>query len=496
MKLKAALYIRVSTEEQVENHSIPSQKERIEAFCKSQDWEIYDYFIDDGFSGKNLDRPAMQKLLSEAGEKKFDIVLIYRLDRFSRRALDVLRVVEEVFEPNQIFLKSATEPFDTSTIAGRMMLTMLVGFAQFERESIAERVKTNMLHKAAHGEWCGANQAPFGYKNMDKQLVIVQEEAAIVKEIFSMYASGNGLRTIAKNLNERGCRTRKGYMWSHTVIRNILVNPQYVGNMIWNRTERKGTKTIKRDKSEWIISKGNHDPIVDKKTFDAVQSILESRGKMSMREASSDYVLSGLVYCGQCGYKYRGWYKKAKKPGRKVRYYRCGGYNYYGISCKTPSIQTHELEEYVLQELEKLEQNESALWQAYKHFQERDLGKKETLTVALKETKQTLSSIGTRKQKWFDAFEQGALEANDLKERINQLNNEREKCEKRLVELEASMANIEAKEISIGHALESIKNVRQRWNSASVQEQKLLVRSIINKITIHSRENIEIEFYF
>lgn len=496
MKLKAALYIRVSTEEQAENNSIPSQKERLEAYCKSQDWEIYDCFIDDGFSGKNLDRPAMQKLLHKAQEKEFDIVLIYRLDRFSRRALDVLRVVEEVFEPNQIFLKSATEPFDTSTIAGRMMLTMLVGFAQFERESIAERVKTNMLYKAAHGEWCGGNQAPYGYKNMDKQLVIVPEEAAIVKEVFSMYASGNGLRTIAKSLNERGCRTRKGCMWSHTVIRNMLVNPQYAGYMVWNRTQRKGTKTIKRDKSEWIISKGNHEPIVDKKTFDAVQSLLESRGKMSMREASSDYVLSGLVYCGQCGHKYRGWYKNAKKPGRKVRYYRCGGYNQFGTSCKSPSIQAPELEEYVLQELEKLEQNESALFHAYKHFQERDLGKKETLAALLKETKQTLASIGTRKQKWFNAFEQGILEANDLKERINLLNNEKEECEKRLAELEASLANIEAREISISNALESIKNVRQRWNLASTQEKKLLIRSIINKITIHSRDNIEIEFYF
>jgi len=495
--MQAAIYLRVSTDEQArEGFSIDSQKERLDAFCKSQDWAIYDYYIDDGYSGKDLDRPAVKQLLKDAKEKKFDIVLIYRLDRFSRRALDLLKVVEEVFEPNKIFLRSATEPFDTSTNAGRMMLTMLVAFAQFERESIAERVKMNMMHKAKRGEWCGANQAPYGYKNVDKKLVVVPEEAAVIRKIFEWYASGRyGLRSLCEKLNNCGFRTRRGNYWVTPALRNVIVNPVYAGYMAWNRTKRKNTKTIRRKPSEWVVSEGRHEAIISKELFDQAQKILKERAKYTPRSAGSPYPLTGLVYCGNCGSKYRGWYKKAKKPGRLVYYYRCSGYM-TGKICKSPHIQTHNLEEYVISKIERLGEDEKRIAAAYKQVMAANESKMATFKAEMQNAKKTLESIANKKKRYFEAFENNLLNPSDIKERIHELNLEQEKIRERIQQLEVSLSNLDNRTGHFEEIAEKIKNIRKLWEAADTEQRKMLMHLVVKKIIIHDRDNIELILHF
>jgi site-specific DNA recombinase len=491
MTTRAALYLRVSTEDQAaEGYSIASQKERLEAFCKSQGWEIYDYFIDDGYSGKNLDRPAVRRLIEEARQKKFNVVLVYRLDRFSRRAVDLLRVVEEVFEPAQVCLKSVTEPFDTGTIAGRLMLSMLVAFAQFERESIAERVKVNMLHKARSGEWCGAYQAPYGYMNEDKRLVIVPHEAAVIKQMFNLYARGTGMRAIAKHLNSSGIRTRKGNEWSNITVRQILTNPEYAGYMVYNRTQRKGTRTIRRPREEWVIVEGKHEPIIDRELFWKVQDMIEKKSVMHMREVASQYPLSGLVYCGICGSRYRGWFRKAKKPGRIVKYYRCIGRE-HGFSCRNSAIQAERLEGMVLDVLEEYSRDSSLYWEAYRNVRE-EIEQGASMAAYLEEARKALAEVDRRKQKWFDLYEQGGIGFPDFRERLDQLNREKEEKMRQIEELEASLARLETKEMTLKQVAEAIKNVRSLWEAADVQERKMLIRSIVKRIVIYPG-NVEVQ---
>jgi len=491
--IKIALYLRVSTEEQAkEGYSIASQRERLEAFCKSQGWEICDYYIDDGYSGKNLDRPAAQRLINDAKEGKFRIVLAYRLDRLSRRAVDILRMVEDIFEPNRISLKSVTEPFDTSTIAGRLMLSMLAAFAQFERESIAERVKLNMAHKAKNGEWCGAYQAPFGYEVENKRLVIAPREAKIVRLIFESYVQGKGMRLIAKELNGAGMRTRHGKPWSNVTVRQILTNPEYAGRMVWNRTERKGTKTVRRAKDEWIIAEGSHVPIIDSDMFEKVQAMIEKKKTMHMREAWSDYALSGLVYCGHCGRSYRGWYKKAKKPGRIVYYYRCTGRE-QGYPCAGPLVRAEVLEEAVLREIERVAANQEVYGEVA-CAANREGGNVDHLNELLRNTRQELAAVDQRKQKWFDVFEQGGISFEDFRERLDYLNREKDEKAKQAEELEAAIARLEMREVTTRQVAEAANNLRHLWGSFTVQQRKMLIRTIVRRVIVLGRDDVQIEF--
>lgn len=486
--MKTALYLRVSTEEQAENYSISSQKERLEAFAKSQDWEIYDLYIDDGYSGKDMDRPAVKRLLKDAREKKFDIVAVYRLDRFSRRAVDLLKVVEEILEPNRVALKSATEPFDTSTIAGRMMLTMLVAFAQFERESISERVKTNMLHKANGGEWCGAYMAPFGYRNENKKLFVVEHEAAVVRQMFEMYASGAGLRSIALTLNDSGRHTRQGYPWLHTRIRQILTNPIYAGYMVWNRTERKGKKQYRRPRKEWVLVEGEHEAIISKELFQQVQNKMENKNHTSPRD-SGNYALSGLVVCGTCGYKYRGCAKNSQ-----VRYYRCGG-NVDGVKCPARNIRVEVLEAAVIDELEKLDFNKEGCLEAIREAHTRQNEKEQSLIREMKVVEEELKQVERRKNIIFDALEKGAISLSDVQQRMSQINNEKDALERRLEELNAQIAHLQLKANEIENKLLNLRNIRSRWENASPLEKQMLMRSIINRIVVIDKEQFELEVF-
>lgn len=186
---KAGLYIRVSTLEQAqEGYSIGAQKERLIAFCKAHDWAIADIYVDGGYTGANLDRPGMQKLISEIG--KMDVVLVYKLDRLSRSQKDTLYLIEEVFLPNNVDFVSMNESFDTSTPFGRAMIGILSVFAQLEREQIKERTQMGRIARAKQGLYHGGGCMPIGYDYKDGKLVVNEYEAIQIKKIFEWYIGG------------------------------------------------------------------------------------------------------------------------------------------------------------------------------------------------------------------------------------------------------------------------------------------------------------------
>jgi len=161
--MKCISYVRVSTDEQVkEGYSIDSQSELNKKFIESQEWELLEHYIDDGYSAKNLDRPAMQRLITDAKNKKFDVVVFYKLDRLVRSVSDLDNLLK-IFDANNIAIRSVTEAFDTTTAIGRFLITLVAAMAQWERETISERVSINMLQKAKIGEWPGGIP-PYGYK--------------------------------------------------------------------------------------------------------------------------------------------------------------------------------------------------------------------------------------------------------------------------------------------------------------------------------------------
>ena len=369
--MKVAIYTRVSTEDQVrEGTSLQVQREFLESCAKREGWAVYSpaqgkIYEDDGYSGNLRDRPALNKLFHDARNHKFDIVLVYKIDRFARNNRMLLNLVAELSEFG-IGLKSATESFDTVTAAGKMALSMLGTVAQFERDRIIERVFPGMIKGVERGNWQGARYAPYGYYyNKEKKLLeVVKIEADIVKLIYTMYLSGQTTTRTAGYLYNKGYKTRSGGRFNTKLICDILKNQIYLGKLVWNKHHYdksqktlKGLKYVKNDPSKVIISQGRHESIICQEDFDDVQKKLAlARRGVVVRNGTKEYPLTGILYCARCGNRFMGCNNTASrvdgKTATKRRYYRCGARQTYNIKCDNSYVRSNDIEAAVYKILE------------------------------------------------------------------------------------------------------------------------------------------------
>jgi len=308
--VRIATYTRISTDEVNQPYSLGAQSERLASYVASQeDWELVGTFTDQ-MSGAKLERPGLTSALRAAKAGRFDLLLVYRVDRLSRSVRGLAEVLETL-DAAGVGFRSATEPFDTTSAAGRMMVQMLGVFAEFERATIIDRVIAGMERKASQGGWCGGRH-PFGYRAAKGEGTLDVDEAAspLIPVIFDLYVNKRlGTHAIANWLRDAGLTTRAGKPWTYKAILTILKNRTYLGEVHFRGT--------------W--SKGTHAPLVETSLFDAAQAILSERGEdVSKRAAnSSDYLLTGLVVCGGCGCHFTG----TRATGRNATYrcYTCGG---------------------------------------------------------------------------------------------------------------------------------------------------------------------------
>lgn len=262
--MNVAIYVRVSTEEQAkEGHSIEAQKDKLKKYCDLFEYKVFNYYVDEGISGKSMDRPNLQRLISDAEERKFDMVLVWKISRLSRSLRDLLNIVY-AFELNDIAFASYSEKFDTSHPVGKMTLQLLGSIAEFDRNTIAENVKLALRHKQRKGQVHGGSI--FGYDNIDKKLIVNVEESEIVKMIFNLFIEGYSMISIACKLNDMGITTRRGKRWTTGSLYVILKNQTYLGKI---------RKKLKKGQLELLP--GIHDLIIDEKTFNKVQKIFKKR---------------------------------------------------------------------------------------------------------------------------------------------------------------------------------------------------------------------------
>jgi site-specific DNA recombinase len=332
--LRVALYTRRSTDEEHQPYTIEAQKAKLAAYVASQPgWHVVAEFTDDA-SGATLDRPGLRRALAAANAGRFDLLLVYRLDRFSRRIRDLAALMDHL-DAARVAFRSATEPFDTASPAGRLFVQMLGAFAEFEREVIIDRVINGMERKAAAGAWTNGPR-PFGYRiHPDTgHLVPHPDERHTVTAIFTRYATTRaGTRAIADQLNAEGKRARTGKPWSGRAVGRILTSRLYLGELTF------------RD----ITATGAHEPLIDPATFETCQQILTARGETASRRAASnsDYHLTGLIACPACGHPYVG--ASANGRTRRYRYYTCYTRARYGpTSCRAPRIDADHLDSAVL----------------------------------------------------------------------------------------------------------------------------------------------------
>jgi DNA invertase Pin-like site-specific DNA recombinase len=367
--MKVAIYIRVSTEDQAkEGYSLEVQREYLEGFAKRENYDIFKVYSDDGISGYSDRRPALQELLKDAKDNKFEVVLVYKIDRFSRNLKDLLTLVDELSSSGVAF-KSATEPFDTTTSAGKLMFQQLGSFAEFERNRIAERVFPGMIKGVQQGNWQGARFSPFGYTyNKTKKLLeIEQREADIVKLIYTMYLAGKSTQDIAVYLNKKKYQTRTGKQFYNKFICDILKNRIYTGKIVWNKKHydknqktKKHYKYIKNDSSKIIIARGKHTPIIDEQDFEEVQKLLAvKKRRWRPRAKNQEYLLAGLISCAKCSHKYHGVSSISNhRTNKKKRWYRCSGPYVNRVRCTNRAVKAEDIEPEVAKIVAQLVEND------------------------------------------------------------------------------------------------------------------------------------------
>ena len=321
--MRTAIYIRVSTDEQAtEGYSIRAQEERLIAYCQSQDWDVTNIYKDEGYSAKDTNRPQLTHMIEDIKKEKIDVVLVYRLDRFTRSVLDLHKLLETLDQYNCKF-KSATEPFDTTSATGRMFITLVAALAEWERATLVERVNFAMLKKANLGEWSGGH-VPYGYDVVDGELYINEDEAPIVRRIFELMKVYS-IRKTTEIIKNEGYLMRGKPFGRHN-IRYISANPLYMGKVRYNESSREYMK----HPSEQRLFDGKHEAIVDEDTFWKVNP-----KRQRFKKTESTFVFSGVLRCVRCGEKIFGTHRRVHKSGES-RMYRCEGKS--NKQCDLPSI--------------------------------------------------------------------------------------------------------------------------------------------------------------
>ena len=281
-----ALYERVSTQDQKENgYSIGEQIERLAAFCRSRGWSKYKHFTDAGYSGGNMNRPALQDMIAGIEKGTITRVIVYKLDRLSRSQKDTIELLEDVFMPHGVDFISVCENFDTGSAFGKAMIGMFSVFAQLEREQIKERSAIGKEARAKDGKWHGGSCVPIGYDYKNGELIVNEYEAMQVREVFRMYTTGYTFTEIMNNLNGRGINHRYG-QWNMTTIRKILTSPTYIGKLIY-RGE---------------IYEGRQKAIIDEKTFNAAREWIENN---DILKKSAEYAHNSRRCNGIALFSYR-----------------------------------------------------------------------------------------------------------------------------------------------------------------------------------------------
>lgn len=443
---KAAIYIRVSTEGQRdEGYSIEAQTEMLRAYCISKQIKNYEFFIDGGFTGSNIERPEMQRLIREVKEGKISHVIVYKLDRLSRSQKDTLYLIEDVFNPKGVSFVSMNENMDTSTPIGRAMLGIMSAFAQLERETIKERTRMGMRERIKNGYWPGGGRIPFGYDYDSKQGILVpNKDAEKVRQAYELYLSGYSTDKIAKIL---------GLKYERLALQ-ILTRKSNAGYIIYNGEEYKG----------------RHEPIISLETYEKAMEYMHSRSKSPVTEG--EYLLTGLIECGVCGGKMR--YQKWGKTDTKIVCYsrdKSKTHLIRDINCDNALHSAYKIEDIVLKDLFSLKVKE-----------ESEIS--EDIHSMLKSREE---SIEKKIKRLYNLYGESGDEI--LIETIKEQKSELEKIRKE-IDNEEKRNNL-AKEKA--GARKKLKGLQDAWKYMSPLERKNVIRSCVEKVII---KNDDIDIFY
>lgn len=462
--MKVAIYARVSTLNQaLEGYSISEQTDALNKYCEAMGYTIYDEYVDAGFSGGDLNRPAMQKLIKDVKNKKLDAVVIYNLDRMSRSVIDTLHLVKNVFLKNDVQFICLKMNIDTTTVVGELFLTLLSAIAEFERANIKERMALGRMGRAKSGKAMSWGIVPFGYRYVNGDYVINDLEATVVKEMFEAYITSESITDVVAKLNEAG-HIGKDVPWSYRTVKMILENPVY-----------KGYNSFKGN-----IYKGNHEAIIDDKAYSKAQELMDRGRRKSTNERpfEAKYLLSGLIRCGECGAPMNVLFYNIRKDGTRKKVYWCksnkktvgASKDYSHLKCDNTTHEMEELEYTVMARIEKMRLNPDAI--AIKD--ESDTEQK--IEIYTKE----LDSLEVKQDRLLDLYIDGTIDKSTLEERRESITEEIINIEEKINELKQSDEEQRKKS-----AAKELTDVKVSVLDLSYDQQFKLVRNLLDEITVY-----------
>ena len=483
--IRCAIYTRKSTEEglQQEFNSLDQQRDRCELYIGSQEdqgWVCLPQRYDDGgFTGGNMDRPALQQLLADIAAEKVDCVVVYKVDRLSRSLMDFSKIMDQ-FEKHNVSFVSVTQQFNTTSSMGRLTLHILLSFAQFERELISERTRDKMAAARRRGKWAGG-KPPLGYDVVNSRLVVNELEADRIREIFCLYLDRKSLLEVVKELNHRGWTTKRwttkggkvkgGSKFDKNNLYYFLRNVLYIGKVSYQDE----------------IYEGEHEGIVEPAVFEQVQQQLMRHGKSGGlgTRVKNGGILSSLIRCHACGCAMTHTY--TARGTKRYRYYVClhaqkRGYD----TCPAPSVPAEELERFVVDQIRVIGRDSSLLATSLAEIARRAEQEAHHLN---QEAKLLTGHIHAA----YGELSQVSVRPGS-EDRTAKIQTEIDKHQRRLAEIRRTLDSLATTRIDRNDVKRVFSMFDPLWNAMSPLDQSRLLRLLIDRIDYDGQSG-EIELH-
>ena len=500
--LKVAAYCRVSTDKDDQKNSLESQKLYFEEYIKKNpDWELVKIYPDEGISGTSTKkRKQFNDMICDARNGKIDRIITKEVSRFARNTIDTLQYTRELKQIG-VGVLFINDNINTLDCDGELRLTIMASIAQEESRKTSERVKWGQKRRMEQGVVFGRNI--LGYHLENGTLSVNEEEAKLVRHIFNKYLEGKGLHIIAKELQAEGYKTKNGKSeWTNKAIRTILQNEKYVGDLVQKKTFTPDflthEKKYNHGEEEMVIIKNHHEAIIDRQTFDFVQSEFKRKSaeyKMDSTKHSNRYAFSGKIKCGCCGRRYVANFRK-RKDGSKRKLWNCYNKVKNGtehevngemIGCNNNAIGNDVLECAVLQALNDISFDKEPIISKITKMINKIIRKQEQEQFDFRKAEQEIKKIQAKKIKNIDTFYDNGITQEDFKRLNEQYQYEIDKLNERIkIEREKSIV-IENKDGLIDEICTTIRRL------AYFEEfDDSIAKEVLDKIIIHSKSNIDV----
>jgi site-specific DNA recombinase len=412
------------------------------SYAKSKDYTEFEFYIDGGYSGKDLNRPAIQRLIEDCKNHKIDAVFVFKLDRISRSQRDTLYLIEEVFNKYNVSFISMRENFDTSSPFGKAMIGVLSVFAQLERETILERTRIGLKKRAEAGLWRGGGKIPFPYR-YDRNtgtLVPIPEQVELLHKMISLYISGKSFNAIGNIVG-----------MDESMVETRILSITNTGKVPY------------RDE----VFEGQHEAVVSDELYEEILRVNKVR---SREKYERHYLLSGKVYCGHCGakYRYQKWGKRLimycySQQKSKPKYIK-------DPNCKNKRWDTFEVEDAVLEELFKMSLDIDSF---KKTFNIATVNVKNELKTRLEEIKKQINNLLN--------FIASGIAVDETNKKITELEKEKEMIEEKLI-------SSDKREKDNKVSLNMITNLKTTWFDMDFDEQRRIIEHLIDKVVVKDNE--------